>query len=282
MEVLVVLRSWPGAWRSPSPALALFAFEPDARPARASWPTLGAQVAALRGPRRSAGQTASGRPPPADAAPAGDAAARGRPAVPTRRPIRPASAPPAPSAPRSAAASRRRRRRPRPPAAPRAAAWRLRHQPRPEDPRGRRRPRLRRVPRAVREDTPGRTTGSGPTGRVLSGAVIGPRPPGRRRPDDAARVPAAGPGPGRRRPRRALHLGLRRARVLRPDPARGVGHAHGRHHRLRRPAGRASRRPAPGRPGLGRRLHDAAAPLDGRGQGDRAVPVPGRCSTRAR
>ena len=116
----------------------------------------------------------------------------------------------------------------------------------------------------------------GPTGRVLSGAVFG------------LGLLAAGVRMMRREYRplgqalagaglAGLYTSAFAAHAFYHLIPRGMsGHAHGRHHRLRRPARRASRRPDPRRAGLGRRLHDAAPALDGRGQGDRAVPVPRR------
>ena len=73
----------------------------------------------------------------------------------------------------------------------------------------------------VREVRLGQQLG-GPGGARPDRRRLRPRAAGPRHADDAARVPPSRPGSRRGRARRALHLGLRRPRLLRPRSPRGL------------------------------------------------------------
>ncbi len=158
-------------------------------------------------------------------------------------------------------------------AAPAGRRGGLRHEPRAEDPRRRRRPRGRRLPRLLRALRLGERLGR-PHGARAQRRRLQPGSPRARPADHRARLPPAGPGPRRHRFRRPLHHGLRRARRLRPRAAKRGGGIHDRGHRVRRPRGRAPRR-APARgPRLGRRLPGAGAALDRRRPGGEPLRLP--------
>ena len=276
MEAVIVLgpgsrssaRAWPvWCWRC----------SPGARPrgSSGSWTRSCAQVAACGAAASRSGHPSSGRRPgPAVTPP---------PAPPPRSRVPP---PPAPASPARARGRPSRRRAPRPPA------------PRPAAARG---------PRADFATNLGPkilvAAGAlafvvflglfvkyawdnnwvGPAGRVLFGRGLRPRPARGRRPADAPRVPAARPGPGRRPASPALYTSAFGAHAfygLVPREASGLLMVAVTVYAvlLAMTPGRAAAR----RPGLGGRLHDAAAALHGRGQGASRCSCTWPCSTWAR